>query len=99
MKLRKKFNFDTDEESCFEGDIQARMMGGSGVDIMLSPAAKKVIPFDIEAKRQEKLNLWESLKQTEKNTGKDRMSLLVFKRNHTDVYCTLKFDDLLALLG
>ena len=38
-------------------------MGESGEDIQLSPAARKLIPFAFECKNQEKLNIWESLKQ------------------------------------
>ena len=61
-----------------DDDIKTAIMGESGRDIKLSPLGKKVIPFDIEAKRTEKLNLWGSLKQAEENSEDGRIPLLVF---------------------
>ena len=40
-------------------------MGDSGEDILLSPAARKLFPFSVECKNQEKLNIWSSLEQAE----------------------------------
>ena len=74
-------------------DIESRQMGGTGTDIILSPAAKRLIKFDIECKNQEKINVWECLKQAENNTADDRMPALIFTRNRADVYITLKFED------
>ena len=42
-------------------DIRSTSMGVSGEDLQLSPAARKLIPFAIECKNQEKLNVWDSL--------------------------------------
>lgn len=81
-----------------DGDIKPAIMGESGKDIKLSPAAKKIIPFDIEAKNQEKLQLWQMIKQAEDNSEDDRIPLVVFKRNHSKVYAILEFDKLLELL-
>ena len=36
-------------------DIKSAVMGDSGEDIQLSPAARKLIPYSIECKNQEKL--------------------------------------------
>ena len=79
-------------------DIEGRGMGQQGTDIILTPVAKEYIPFDIECKAQENLNIWSALKQTETNTTPGRTPLLIFKRNRTEVYCTLKFEDLLKLI-
>ena len=46
-------------------DIESQVMGMSGEDIVLSPAAKRVIPYSFECKNQERLNLWGSLEQAE----------------------------------
>lgn len=81
-----------------EGDIKPAIMGESGVDIKLSPAAKDVIPFDIECKNTEKASVWQWIKQAEENAGKGRIPLTVFKRNRSDVYAIIKFDDLLQLI-
>ena len=48
-------------------DIRSAIMGESGEDIKLSPAARKLIPYSFECKNQEKLNIWDSLIQAEEN--------------------------------
>lgn len=78
-------------------DITSRSMGASGTDLLLSPAAKRLIPFDQEAKNQEALNIWEALKQAEENTTPGRIPLVVFTRNHTPIYAALPFSELVAL--
>jgi hypothetical protein len=82
-----------------EGDIAPAIMGESGRDVKLSPAAEDEIPFDIEAKNQEKLSIWAALEQAELNKKEDRIPLLVFKRNHSKTYAVLEFKKLLELLN
>ena len=48
-------------------DIRTAIMGETGEDIKLSPAARRKIPYSFECKNQEKLNIWESLKQVIKS--------------------------------
>ena len=66
-------------------------------DVLLSPAARKLFPFAVECKNQEKLNIWSSLEQAETNSGK-HIPLLVFKRNRSKTYAVLEFGKLLELL-
>ena len=73
-------------------------MGMSGEDIVLSPAAKKVIPYSFECKNQERLNLWSSLEQAESNC-QDRQPVLIFKRNRSKIYAVIEFEHLIKLLG
>lgn len=80
-----------------EGDIESTSMGAGGIDIKLSPKAKKLFPYSIECKNQETINVWQSFKQAESNCVAGTKPLLVFKRNRTEVYCMLKFDDFLEL--
>jgi hypothetical protein len=79
-------------------DVRSVTMGDSGEDILLSPAARRLFPFSVECKNQEKLNIWSSLEQTETNSGK-HVPLLIFKRNRTKTYAVLEFDKLLELLN
>ena len=72
-------------------------MGMSGEDIVLSPAAKKVIPYSFECKNQERLNLWGSLEQAEGNS-QGRNPCLIFKRNRSKVYVALDFEHFLELI-
>lgn len=72
-------------------------MGMSGEDIVLSPAAKKIIPYSFECKNQERLNLWSSLEQAEGNS-QGRNPCLVFKRNRSKIYVTIEFDHFVDIL-
>jgi len=78
-------------------DVRSITMGDSGEDILLSPAARKVFPFSVECKNQEKLNIWSSLEQAEENSGK-HTPLVIFKRNRSKTYAVLEFEELLQLL-
>jgi hypothetical protein len=74
-------------------DIESRQMGGAGVDVILTPASKKLIPFDIECKNQERFNLNEAMKQAVDNSKNGRIPLVVFSKNQDDVYISMKFID------
>ena len=73
-------------------------MGESSEDIILSPAARDLIPFSFECKNQERLNIWESLSQAEDNCG-EYTPALVFKRNRTKTYITLELEEFLKIIG
>jgi|TARA_R100000995_G_scaffold82901_1_gene57601 hypothetical protein len=81
-----------------EDDVRSTTMGDSGEDVLLSPAARKLFPFSVECKNQEKLNIWSALEQTENNSN-NHVPLLIFKRNRTKTYAVLEFDKLLELLS
>ena len=78
-------------------DIKSAIMGDSGEDIQLSPAARKLIPYSIECKNQEKLNIWGALEQAEKNSG-DSNPVLIFKRNRSKTYAVLEIEDFIKLI-
>tara|TARA_Y100001937_G_scaffold49240_1_gene68629 strand:- start:1061 stop:1396 length:336 start_codon:yes stop_codon:yes gene_type:complete len=86
--------FDTLEAD----DVRSITMGDSGEDILLSPAARKLFPFSVECKNQEKLNIWKSLEQSEINSG-GHTPMVIFKRNRTKTYVALEFEKLLELLN
>ena len=85
-------------DSLEKDDVRAITMGDSGEDILLSPAARRLFPFSVECKNQEKLNIWSALEQAEENSG-DHVPLVIFKRNRTKTYAVLEFDKLLELLN
>jgi len=91
--LLEKFNSKLEQD-----DIRSQIMGMSGEDIVLSPAARKLFPFSVECKSQEKLSIWSSLEQAEDNSG-DHIPLLIFKRNRSKTYAVLEFEELLKLLN
>ena len=79
-------------------DIRTAIMGETGEDIKLSPAARRKIPFSFECKNQEKINIWESLNQAEESSG-DYPPVLIFKRNRSKTYVTLELEDFLKLIN
>lgn len=80
-------------------DLASRPMGNIGTDIIMSKRAKELIPFDIECKNQEAWNVPVWFEQAVSNTEKNRMSLLIAKKNRSEVLAILKLTDLLKLLA
>jgi hypothetical protein len=78
-------------------DITSRSMGAGGEDILLSPIARQTIPFSIECKNTERLDLWKALQQAEENAN-EHIPLVIFKRNRSKVYAVIEFDKLKELL-
>ena len=78
-----------------EDDVKCAIMGESGEDIHLSPVARRLVPFSIECKNRESLNIWAALKQAEEH---GHPPMVVFKRNHSETFAVVKFDDILDLL-
>lgn len=81
-----------------EDDIKSAIMGETGEDIKLSPAAKRKIPYSFECKNQERINVWSSLKQAEGNCKK-RTPVLVFKRNRSKTYVAFDIENFIKLIG
>ena len=80
-----------------QDDIRSAIMGESGEEIKLSPAARKLIPYSIECKNQEKLNIWEALSQAEENSGVST-PVLIFKRNRSKTYAVLPIEEFINLI-
>ena len=81
-----------------EDDVKVAIMGESGEDIKLSPAAKRKIPYSFECKNTERLSIWEAIKQSEGNC-EGRTPSVVFKRNRSKTYITLELDKFIELIG
>ena len=91
-KLRKIFVEEWTKVPKLElDDIKSQTMGMGGEDIVLSPMAKKLIPYSFECKNTERLNLWKSLEQCEDNS-EERIPVLIIKRNRSKVYAIIDFD-------
>lgn len=56
-------------------------MGAGGEDIQLSTTARRSIPFSIEAKNQERVNVWSAMEQCRSNAPKGVDPIVVFKKN------------------
>lgn len=79
-------------------DVRSIPSSVSGTDIWLSEKASKRIPLDVEAKCQESLNIWAAIKQVEDRCPKDKMPVVIFKRNRTNPYVCIGLDNFLTML-
>lgn len=95
--LRKLTGMDNGVASNHDGDIQSRSMGSQGTDIVLSPHAKKVIPFDIECKNAEAWHIDKWWDQTQANTEDGRFGLLIIKKNRKKPLAIMDLDEFLKL--
>ena len=91
--LREKFEGKLEED-----DITTAVMGESGVDIQLSPAARKLCPWSIEAKRQEKVSLYAWWEQAKANCTKGTKPAIILKSNRKDPLVVMSLDDFMELL-
>lgn len=80
-------------------DVESRGMGQNGVDIILSPAAKRILNLEIEAKNVEKLVV-PTVFMEHFNKYKDTkaLKLLIHSKNRSETLATLRWSDLLELL-
>lgn len=79
-------------------DIESRPMGSNGADIIIGVASRTKFPYNVEAKNQERLNLWAAWEQALSNQG-DHKPLLVVKRNRQKPLVVLDAEDFLHLLN
>ena len=81
-----------------EDDVRSTTMGDSGEDILLSPAARKLFPFSVECKNQEKVNVWEAYAQASSNC-KGYEPLVVIKRNRHKPLVLMDAEEFVKLLN
>ncbi len=63
-------------------DVVSRSMGAGGEDIMLSPAARKLVPLSFECKSRANWAFYKDLDQAYINCPKGAQPVLVAKANH-----------------
>jgi len=83
-------------------DVLARSMGDPGVDVVLSEAARKVLPLAIECKRVgrvEDLDLAGAMDQAEAYRSVNQTPCVVYRENHHQAYAALYLGDLAFLAG
>ena len=102
-KGRKLQNFVRDElrvafPSLEEDDVKSQTMGMPGEDIVLSPAARKVIPYSFECKNVERLQFWSAVEQCEANCKEGIDAVVVIKKNRKQPYIAVSFEVFLELI-
>lgn len=77
-------------------DIKSTSMGATGEDVMLSPAARKFLPYQIECKNKATSQLHTYYDQA-KAHGKYE-PLVVVKKNRAEVLVAMRLDHFLELI-
>lgn len=63
-------------------DVTSRSMGAAGEDILLSPAARRVLPISVECKATESFNVADAYGQALENAG-NYEPVVIHRRNRT----------------
>jgi LEA14-like dessication related protein len=80
-------------------DVRVTSSGSTGEDLLLSPKARRLLPFTFECKNVEKLNIWDALLQAQEHAeGTQHTPALAFRRNKSELYVALKARDFLRLV-
>lgn len=73
-------------------------MGQTGIDVQLSEAARRLIPFDTECKSHARFVIYTLFQQAADNSEEGRTPLLVIKQNNREPLAVLRFEDLIQLM-
>ena len=79
-------------------DITSRSMGAGGEDLLLSPAARRLIPYSFECKNIASFVGYTYLGQAESNCPKGATPIAVVKNNHKKPVVVMYLDDWLSML-
>ena len=72
-------------------------MGMTGEDIVLSPAARKLIPYSFECKNVERLQFWAAIEQAESNSS-GRVPVVVVKKNKREPYIAIPLNSFIEMI-
>ena len=79
-------------------DITSRSMGAGGEDLLLSPAARKLIPYSFECKSIARFAGHTYMEQAQANTPAGIKPVAVVKANHKKPVVIIYLDDFMELL-
>lgn len=85
-----------------EADVTARIMGDAGIDVLLSEAARAILPLAIECKRVgrlENLNLKEAMRQAKANCPLGLIPVVVYREDRHEILATMEAWRLIRVLG
>ena len=81
-----------------EDDVKSQTMGMPGEDIVLSPAARKLIPYSFECKNVERLSFWATVEQCEANCKNNISPAIVVKKNRKDPMVAIPLNVFIELI-
>jgi hypothetical protein len=81
-----------------EGDVVSRPMGSGGIDIMMSPKAKKRLPLSIECKHTKKHPSTKEMDQAERNRAECTKAAIAWQPHGSgQILITMDIDDFLII--
>jgi hypothetical protein len=84
-----------------EGDVESRSMGAGGVDVMLSPRARKVCPLSVESKNTRGIPSMKAVEQSRYNKYPNTLPVVAWKphgKQYDSTLVMVSLEDLLAFL-
>lgn len=78
-------------------DVTSRSMGAGGEDLLLSAAARKVLPISIECKSHAAFAVYKDYSQAKANAGKYE-PILIIKQNNSKPLAIMDLDYFLGVL-
>lgn len=78
-------------------DVKSTGMGASGEDIQLSPAARRLFPYSVEAKARASISVYAWYQQAKTNAPKGMEPLLVIKQNYGKPLVVVDLDHYMEL--
>ena len=81
-----------------DDDVKSQTMGMPGEDIVLSPAARRKIPYSFECKNVERLSFWATVEQCEANCKDEVSPAIVVKKNRKDPMVAIPLDVFIELI-
>ena len=81
-----------------EDDVKSQTMGMPGEDIVLSPAARRKIPYSFECKNVERLQFWSAVEQAEANSKEGIAPAIVVKKNRKDPMVAISLENFINLI-
>ena len=81
-----------------EDDVKSQTMGMPGEDIVLSPAARRKIPYSFECNNVERLSFWATVEQCETNCKENISPAVVVKKNRKDPMVAIPLNKFIELV-
>ena len=84
------------------GDVRSTSMGAGGEDVQLSPLARSLFPYAVEAKSKAKIAVYGFYKQAEEHAislKEDAEPLVVIKQNNDKPLAIVDFEHFMLLTG
>ena len=79
-------------------DVKSTSMGAGGEDVQLSPAARKLFPYSVEAKARASISVYAWYQQAKANAPKGTEPLLVIKQNYGKPLVIVDLDHYMELV-